>query len=227
MEYEFNYGIANEEEITQQILYANAKFDIKDVLSDDTNRDASVSVITPTQMVSVDFKYRLCPGGHAGMTDIILSRIYPDYVRSKSAFDQKVYFRERENNIFITGDEQQITIILPKNEGINQMQYECLKKLSEEIKESDYFKDGTIEDIYINSIPVSDLDEKIDSLKSIINEKPIPLQYPISKLKFSYCKSDKEYMDYAKIYAKKLHSIMENNKRTKGRNVQLEDDRLI
>lgn len=99
-------------------------------------------------------------------------------------------------------------------------------ELSEGIKESDWFKDGTIEDIFIDDIPC-DLDEKIDNLKSKITEKPIPLQYPISKLKFSYCKSDKEYMDYAKIYAKKLHGIMENNKRTKGRNVQLEYDRLI
>lgn len=226
MEYEFDYGISNEEKVTQQVLYANAKFSIKDVLSDNTNRNSSVSVITPTQMVSVDFKYRLCPGGHAGMTDIILSRIYPDYVRSKYWGDQSVYFRERENNIFVACDEEQITIILPSGERISQMQYECLKKLAEEIKESDNFKDGTIEDIFFDDIPY-DLDEKIASLKGKITEKSIPLQYPISKLKFSYCKSDKEYMDYAKIYAKKLHGIMENNKRTKERNVQLEDDRLI
>lgn len=226
MEYEFDYGISDEEKITQQVLYANAKFNIKDVLSDNTNRNSSVSVITPTQMISVDFEYKRSPGGHAGMTDIILSRIYPDYVRSKNARSQRVYFRESENNIFILGDEQQIMIFLPSGERINQIQYECLKKLAEEIKESDNFKDGTIENIFFDGI-LWDIDKKIDRLKSKITEKTIPLQYPISKLKFSYCKSDKEYMDYAKIYAKKLHSIMENNKRTKGRDVQLEDDRLI
>lgn len=226
MEYEFDYRISDEEKVTQQVLYANAKFSIKDVLSDNTNRNSSVSVITPTQMVSVDFKYKLCPGGHAGMTDIILSRIYPDYVRSKYWGDQSVYFRERENNIFVAGDEEQITIILPSGERINQMQYECLKKLAEEIKESDNFKDGTIEDIFFDDIPY-DLDEKIASLKGKITEKSIPTQYPISELDFSHCTTEKEYMNCAKIYAKKLHNLMESNKRLKGKNVQLEDDRLI
>lgn len=37
MEYEFDYGISDEEKITQQILYSNARFDIKDVLSDNTS----------------------------------------------------------------------------------------------------------------------------------------------------------------------------------------------
>ena len=212
MEDEFNYRIDNEEKITQQILYANAKFDIKAVLSNNTTRNSSMSVITPTQMVSVDFKHTLSPGGHAGMADIILSRIYPNYVRSDYPWDQSVYFRERENNIFVAGDEEQIAIILPSGERINQLQYESLRKLTEDIKKSDKYKDGTIEDIYFDDIPW-DIDEKIDSLKSKITEKPIPLQYPISKLKFSYCKSDKEYMDYAKIYAKKLHDLMESNKR--------------
>lgn len=226
MEYEFDYGISDEEKITQQILYSNVKFDIKDVLSDNTSRSSSVSVITPTQMISVDFKYGLCPGGHAGMTDILLSRIYPDYVRSKYWGDQSVYFRERENNIFVAGDEQQISIILPTGERINQMQYECLNKLAEGIKESDYFKDGIIEDIFVDDIPW-DLDEKIASLKSKVTQKTIPTQYPISKLDFSHCTTEKEYMDYAKIYAKKLHSLMESNKRLKEKNVQLEDDRLM
>lgn len=51
MKYEFDYRISDEEKITQQVLYANAKFDIKNVLSDNTNRNSSVSVITPTQML--------------------------------------------------------------------------------------------------------------------------------------------------------------------------------
>lgn len=234
MEYtEFDYRITDEEEITKQILYANATFNIKEVLSNKTSTDCcAVSVITPTQMVSVAFEHRLSTGGHASIADIILSRIYPNYVRSNYAWDQKIYARERENNIFILISDQVIAFELPSGEKINQKQYEYLSKFIEELKEADYIKNGNILEIFFDDF-IGDLDEKKNSLGSRITEKVIPKQYSINTFDFSNCKNKEEYMSCATIYARKLHNMIDSYKISKNKTntvvqnnlaIQLEED---
>lgn len=224
---EFDYRITNEKTITKQILYANTTFDVKDVLSNKTSNDCcAVSIITSTQMVSVAFENRLSTGGHASIADIILSRIYPNYIRSKDPWEQSVYFRERENNVFILICDQVISINLPKGEKINKMQYNCLKKFIEEIKETDYMKSGRILEIFFDDL-IYDLDGKMNSIKENIVEKDIPKQYPINTFDFSKCTNKEEYMSCATMYAEKLHNMIDSYKMSKNKINQVLQNNVV
>lgn len=213
MEYEnFDYSL-NEDTLTQKLLYANATFNIKDLLSDATSTDlCSISVLTPSQTVSIPFTYYFNAGGHAQIADMVLSRIYPDYIRSNILGHQEVYFKEKENNIFILLTKKFLTVFTPESEKINQKQYNELTNIFEEFKDSDFIKKGEITEVFFNDdiIKITSLNEKMEKLKNKITEKNIPKQYHFTNFDFSGCNSDEDFMSSAKIYAKKLDSLITN-----------------
>lgn len=217
---DLKYNTGNEEEITKNIIYSNETFDVKKVLSHNTpENECAVSIITPTQEVDVSFPYNNSPGGHAGIAQLILERINPEY-QTHNYGSTKIFTEERKDNIFILASETIIIVIMPKEDKMTKKQYNKLKKYMEEIKNSDYIKSGKIEDIFFaqdsgdNVVEIGEIDKKMEELQSNIIEKDMPKQYPIVKFDFSRCKTEEEIMEQAGIYAKELNGYIEKLKRS-------------
>lgn len=201
---DYEYLNSSDEAITRELLYSNATFDIKKVLSDATALfERAVSVITPSQIVNVAFEHNGVIG-HAGITDIILSRIYPHYVRNVDSSDPKVFFDEGQNNIFILLTNTDIFIIVPDDRKINQSQYNQLRNYIAEIKKSEYIKNGKIKEIFFDSeiVPIDEIDGIMEEMRNNISEKDMPKQYDISQFDFSDCENKAEIMERARLYAR-------------------------
>lgn len=215
-----DYYFFNDKKETKQLLYSNATFNIKEVLSDRTCKDyCSVTVITPSQTISYAFEHSASKGGHAAIVATILSRVYPNYEHTFLG-DQEIYENEGENNIFILTTDVCIVIIMPRNMIINKWQYKELIRIFKQIKETEYIKNGNIDDIIIEAIntyfflneEIEKAHKMIKYFKSKITKRDIPIQYPISKFDFSNCKTDKSILKYAEIYSEELHKMMNKRK---------------
>ena len=209
---DFYYNIDDEDKITQQIVYANATFDIKQLFSNNRKDEdcISVTIITPTQRMSNAVYRSHTTGGHAGMTDIMLSRIYPDYIHTEALGDQRVYSRNKENNIFILTLDNIVVVDGP--DKINQTQYDELEQYMYEVKNSEQGKKGMVTFYFGNDcFYTNTLGRKIEKLKDSIGEKDIPKQYPIGQIDFSGCKSEEEIMIKAKEYVNETKNMKGNH----------------
>lgn len=189
----FNYNFQTEDNITRHIIYENSVFDINKVFSEQNKEHTSMTVITPSQQVSCSFEYRFSPGGHAGITDIILSRIYPNYKEIKIFGDQEIYANNGDINIFIITIKTFIAIFIPPN-GINQTQYEYLYNYINSFKNSNYYKTGKQINLYINDeeYPFEKIENVIMTLKENIISIDIPTQYIIPKINFHNLNNEDE-----------------------------------
>ena len=226
---DFYYDIDDEDKITKQIIYANATFNTEELFSNNNvdSKCLSVTIITPTQRVSVAFYRSHVPGGgHAGMVDVMLSKIYPNYTRAKSFDDQTIYSRNNENNIFILTFDLTILVFTPKGNKINQTQYDKLKQYMYEIKNSKYTKGN--ETVYFcentffsDYFCINELDKKMKVLEDNIVEIAIPKQYPIGELDFSGCESKNKIMEQVEKYVnemknqKKIYTQINNSEQAK------------
>lgn len=194
MKYTDFYIINDEDELTRQILLSNAKFNIDNLFLDEDS-SFSITVITPSQKLSVPFEYDNKSGGHATIANIILSKLYPDYIKEKELDNQDVYFNNRDN-IFILTRIDAVMAIIPED-GITMYQYTELKNFLERVKENKKVKEGKeiIYSINDDVFYISSLDEKIDKLKEEIKEKDIPLQYNVNEIDFSNCENDEELLE--------------------------------
>ena len=214
----FNYKTPIKKEIVKHVLYENAIFDVKDLFSNKTSDEScSVSVMTPTQMISVTFPYSASPDGHAGMTHILVRTVYPND-HSHFYLGQRLYMVERANNLFIAATKDGMIIILPEKNKITQSQYDSLANYLKEFKESDYAKAGKIHNIVFAQdvekgdikVNINEIDSQLEKLKEYIVEKHIERkENPISEYDFSDCTTSEEYMEKSDFYAKQL---VENNK---------------
>lgn len=192
---EFQYDISNEDEITKHILYANATFDLNEVFSNDANvLWLSVTIITPSQKLSVMFHDFQVTGGHARITDIMLKRIYPDYIPASFSGDQKIYSKNKEHNIFILTGIASVVVFLPSGNRINQMQYESLNQYMSALKETKYMKSGGILGFEFGDglFLIDQLDNKMEELKHCIDQVEIPKQYSIGQVDFKNCTNENE-----------------------------------
>lgn len=209
----FNYVISNDNEITKHIIYDNYTFDINKVYTKEHNeRHTSMSVITPTQKVSVDFDYYCVPGGHAGITDLILSRIYPKYKPCILFGDQQIYFDNSEFNIFIITIKNILCIIMPPK--INDFQYKTLCEFVKKLQNTDYAKKNNIE-CYINddSFSYSELDSKISNIKKNITAINIPEQYEIANFSTTPNKKKEEILKDIEYYIETTYKSNKNKNR--------------
>ncbi len=214
----FNYKTPNKKEIVKHVLYENAIFDVKDIFSNKTSDEScSVSVITPTQMISVTFPYTSSPDGHAGMAHILIRTVYPND-HSHFYLGQRLYIVERANNLFIAATKEGMIVILPEESKITQSQYDSLAGFLKEFKESDYVKAGKIQDFVFAQdtekgdirVKIDEIDIQLEKLKEDIVEKNIERkENPISEFDFSDCTTSEEIMERSDFYAKQL---VENNK---------------
>lgn len=217
---DFKYDEGTEHQITRQILYVNATFyskGVEEVFSDYTQLSpCAISIITPSQIVNVPFEHGTTISvGHAALTDIVLSRIYPDYVRTNCLGSDRIYFENQElNNIFIIftgGEDKTICIVLPEKETITSRQYEELSKYIQKLKESKGVKSGTICSIQFgdNLIDIDEVDNEMEKLKSNIKEMEFPpREYRIDSFNFSGCRTEDEFMQRAKKHAITLNRMM-------------------
>lgn len=196
MKKDFIYNIESEDNITKQIIYANSTFNINDVFTDEKNHQhTSITIITPSQNVNCEFNYRLSPGGHAGITDIILSRIYPEYEGTNLFSDQEIYAKNAKNNIFILTIKTFLIIFIP--EVINQTQYDYLYSFIDNFKKTGYYRLGREIDLYVNdeNYPFKKIDDILQNLKGKITTIKIPEQYIFPKLDLSNIQSDEEMVE--------------------------------
>lgn len=178
----FIYNVKSKEEIAKHILLMNRTFNFNQVYSDINTRNCSATIITRSQKMSLAFDHFTSPGGHAGITDVMLSYIYPDYKRSKFFGDEHVYFDNLDNNIFVLTMKSFLIIFVPSK--INQFQYDCITRYINELKKNEYVKQGKINSVFINDdeFPFDEIDENIVKLKDNITTLSIPNQYPFSQI---------------------------------------------
>lgn len=214
----FNYKTPNKKDIVKHVLYENAIFNVKDVFSNKTSDETcSVSVMTPTQMISVTFPYTASPDGHAGMTHILIRTVYPND-HSHFYLGQRLYMVERANNLFIVATKDGMIVILPEKNRITQSQYDSLENYFKEFQESDYAKAGKINNIVFAQdvekgdikININEIDNQLERLKKYIVEKDVERkENPISEFDFSDCTTSEEFMEKSEFYANQL---VENSK---------------
>ena len=86
---DFDIEEEGSERLTQEVILANATFDMKEVLSDRTSwRCSAVSILTQLQPVNCAFIYDAYMNlHHAAITDLMLKKIYPTY---KGNVDQDI-----------------------------------------------------------------------------------------------------------------------------------------
>lgn len=179
----FVYNVKKDEEITKHIIRMNQQFNFDQVYSSINDHHSSSTIVTPDKQMSVAFDYRSSPGGHAGMTDMMLSRIYPNYQRCKIYGDENVYFDNLDKNVFILTMKALLIILTPPK--INEYQYQQIIAYVNRLKNTEYAKTGKIDSVFINDdeFPFSELDEKLALLKSHIASLPIPDEYPFDEIK--------------------------------------------
>ncbi len=203
MHYIINYEVEDEDIITQELLYANQIFDVKKLFSGETQERYAVTVISPEQTVSSYFDEYVVTGGHAYVTELILSRIDPEYKFTKS-LNTSIFF-ENEKNIYCLAIPEKLTVIIPNQ--INQRQYDELEKYIQQIKELTFEKNKGVE-YFINDDYLDD-NEKVDKIiqkyKDIITEVESK-EYHIDEYDFSECIDDMQIMDKAQEYARDLNN---------------------
>lgn len=209
----FNYVISSDDEITKHIIYDNYTFNINKLYTKEHNeRHTSISVITPSQKVSIDFDYYRVPGGHPGITDLILSRLYPKYKPCILFGDQQVYFDNGEYNIFIITIKNILCIFVPTK--INEFQYKTLYEFIKKIQNTDYVKNNIL-DCYINdnSFPSNELEDKITELKKNITCIDIPEQYEITSFTTTPNKTEQEVLKDIENYIETNYKNHKNKNR--------------
>ncbi len=214
--YMIDFDIEEEgsEKLTQELILANATFDIKEVLSDKTSIWCSaVSILTQSQTVNCAFLAQIIDNGdHASIADLMLSRIYPEYHRQ---VDQEIYEREKNNNIFIlTIDNRLIIPYVTRNTTLTYSQFKGLSKLLNDVKDADYCKktDSKTGKVHFDKIILGNRPysiDQIDLLLSSLREK-IYDKRPVNQYRFNYdfskCQNDEEYRKQARLYAEQHSS---------------------
>ncbi len=204
---DFDIYEKSEEELTQELILANATYDIKKVLSDETPSDYNaVSVLTTTQAVNCAFYYELFDClHHANITDLMLSRIYPNYQRKVS---EGIYRKYNSNNIFVLITDILVIICARSDIIITEKQFNSLVDMLHNISESDFrylSKPICLDyfDEYADQFfDIDEIDEIIDYFKSKVSKiKPVE-QYSFSSYDFSSCMTQDEILALSSKYAK-------------------------
>lgn len=233
-------NIYSESCLTASVIYQNATFNIKDLFSDATSfRCSSVTLITPSQTFNFAFNYGWDDEDpdffqHSSITDLLLSRAYPNYTRTKVRNDQLIYQRECKDKIFVLTNDFQLVIFIQPDLKINEYQYNQIEKMVNQVKESDYFtqldkKDPTttvFKLFFINNDVISKnrIDDALVELKKHITYIEIPDQYNISSFDFSDCITDDDIMKKAKEYA--INYLTPNNIIHYSQNKERDKDEL-
>ena len=179
----FSYIFANKHDIIREIILSNFNFNLNNVFTENNRDNTSMTIITPSQRLSVDFKYFSVPGGHAGMADIMLEHLYPEYVPSKLIGDQNIYFDNFGNNVFILTAKKKFWIMYPNN--INKEQYNEIISYIESIKNTDAYKASEIKEFLVNDdfFEITSLPEELAKIKNHITENThTEKEYPISSI---------------------------------------------
>lgn len=206
---DFNYKTTDKKEIVKHLLYENAIFDPKDLFSDKTSDEScSVSIITPTQMVSTIFNYSNSPAGHAGIAHLLTSLVYPNNTRD-FYLGQRIYLLERVDNLFITATKDGLIVVLPEKNEMTQTQYNLFKDYIDELKKSDYVKAGKQTNIYLANdemdefFTLDNIDKKLETLKDNIVEKSLKREEcRVDELDFSDCMTEEDFLKRADGYAR-------------------------
>lgn len=183
-----NYNYYNQDPNTNEImcLISNAFFDIDDVVPD----NGSVTIITPTQQFSVEFKDGGCGLDirHAHIANIMLNIIYPDYKPVTNL--NEVFSNDSYNDIFIlTIPGSKITgIIIP--EVINQTQLDLLENFINTLLSTPYSKNPSTPTMIIDYTVGSTckncyLGQFLEQCRDLIKVEdiPVPQQLNITEYK--------------------------------------------
>lgn len=208
---DFDIEEEESERLTQELILANASFDIKEVLSDRTSwRCCAVEVFTRVGTVNCAFIYDLDINlHHAAITDLMLNRIYPTY---KGKVDQEIYEREKNNNIFIlVTDESIVNPCVTSDTTLTYSQFKSLSKFLSDVKCSDYCTkaDPKTGKVRLDKILWGNRIYSIDQIDDLLNSlrKKIYDKRPVNQYKFNYdfskCKTEEDFKNQAREYAQK------------------------
>ncbi len=206
---DFDINKKSEEELTQELILANATFDIKKVLSYKTQSSCSaVSILTPIQSVNCAFyhnKFDILH--HAAITDLMLSRIYPNHTRRVF---QGIYENYTKDSFFILTSKSSLVAMIDEDDfTLTESQYGDLSILLQKAKESDYGR-KSLETNEISRLGVywgnefyglDECDQLLDTLKNKIQKKDPEIQYSFKSYDFSNCKNEMDFVIKAKRYA--------------------------
>ncbi len=204
--YMIDFDIEEEgsERLTQELILANATFDIKEVLSDRTAIWCSaVSILTQSQTVNCAFLGdQISTLYHISVADLMLSRIYPGYKR----VDEIEKLCEEKNSIILFSSDYRLWAPNVTNDFIpTYNQFRDLKSLLENIRTSDYCTKnctGKFKELLWGekTYSIDQIDELLSSLRNKIYDKR-----PVNQYKFNYdfskCNNDAEYREQARMYA--------------------------
>ena len=210
---DFDINKKSEEELTQALILANATFDMKEVLSNSTPLDYyTVSILTPIQTINCAFHYEEFYNlHHAAITDLMLSRIYPNYKRKVY---QGIYKQYSKNNVFVLTTETMVIILAREDIILTENQLYSLEDILHNISKSDYCKTNEITG---NTTPyticfdwfeddefyyIDEIDEIINLFKNRVSKINPEKQYNFSNYDFSQCRTKKDVLDLLTRYAK-------------------------
>ena len=208
---DFDIEEEGSERLTQELILANATFDMKEVLSDRTSwRCSAVSILTQLQTVNCAFIYDAYMNLHHGaITDLMLKKIYPTY---KGNVDQEIYIREKNNNIFIlTIDDSLVIPDVTSNTTLTYSQFKSLSKLLSDVKYSEYCTkiDSKTGKVHFDKIMWGNRPYNIDQIDDLLNslKEKIYDKRPVNQYRFNYdfskCKTEADFKAQAREYAQK------------------------
>ena len=203
---DFDIEEVGSKRLTEELIRANASFDIKEVLSDRTSIFCSaVSILTQSQTVNVAFLGdQINSVYHISIADLLLSRIYPDY---KHVDDIDGLCKEKNSIILFTSDYRLWAPNVTNDFIPTYNQFHDLRKLLENIRQSDYCtknSKGKFEELLWGKTPYSidQIDDLLNSLRKKIYDKR-----PVNQYKFNYdfskCKTEEDFKKQAREYAQK------------------------
>ena len=208
----FNYKINDSNEIIRQILYANATFDIKDVINEtsvkhlDNKNISSGTIITPSQMISGVFDYDKVKWSHQGFADLLLYVLYPNYRKATSVDEVTKVYGQNKDNVFIMTNEADVWVLI--YDGINIYQYEQIVSYINNLIITEYIKNGNEFMIYTpvgNINKIEDINSVLKNLRKYIIDRPIPEQYPIAEIASASCNNEQEILNEIDKYMNKYY----------------------
>lgn len=212
--------------VSRHLLYENAIFDPNKVLSENSPTEyCFICVITPSQSLKVVFNYEVNPGGHAMVADVMLSRLYPKHKTSvelgKGLGDQGVYFREKEDNIFVGASNYYVTTMIPPK-GITQKQYTELVNIMQKVIKTENVANGKTKRISFGDefVKADQISEKMAEIKKCIIERDIPEQYDIEQYDFCGCLTKEEKWERSKEYGQSLEKQRQEKQKTFKRRIR-------
>lgn len=179
-------------DLSEFIIRANNSFDINEVLK--KGNGDSATVITPSQIVNAEFQYGVINGGHATVINSILKTIFPGQETIPN-----LYYSTKALFIIVDSDFVEIAI----DGKINKYQYDKIIEFLNKINVSNIR-------LFLNDDQYTK-DELIKKLDELIEEKEMPLEYPIGEVLFdkSFDEADKDNLidEYLDTYFSKEKSL--------------------